>query len=429
MSPPASSSSSDQGGTATDGSRQAGPRPYRYRAVGDDGAIHEGQLVADSEADALARLRQQGLRTISLAPGGPSLLEREFTIPGIGPRAKPAELAVLARQFTTMVQAGVPLLRTLEVLRRQTESDLLAETLDEMRLAVESGESLSEALARHPKVFDRLFVSMVRAGEAAGALDVVLRQLADTMARSVATRQKIRSALAYPGAVLVMVIGVVMVMLVFVVPTFAGIYDDLGGTLPLPTRILLAVSDLLRARLPLVALATVGLGVVLRRWLGTEGGRYRWHALKLRLPLLGPLFHDLAMARFGRTMAVLTRSGVPVLETLRITGETVGNAVLTRTLVDTRRAVQRGETLADNLAASGVFPAMVVQLVAVGEETGTLDQMFEIIGQSFEDEVETAVAGFAALIEPLMMAVIGVVVGGIVVALYLPMFRLIDLIQ
>lgn len=402
---------------------------YRYRALDSAGAIQEGELAGDSEADAVARLRHLGLRPISLSRVGGSVLDRELSIPWIGPRVKGSELAVLARQFATMVHAGVPMLRTLEVLRRQAGSSLLAETLDKMRLGVEAGESLSEAISRHPKVFDRFFVSMIRAGEAAGALDVVLRQLADTQARSVATAQKIRSALAYPVAVLVMVTGVIVAMLVFVVPTFAGIYDDFGGTLPLPTRILVGVSDVIRSRLPLIVIVGTVTVLVARRWLRTTSGRLRWHRLKLRLPLLGTLFHKVAIARFARTMAVLTRSGVPVLETLRITADTVGNAVVSQALDETRRAVRRGESLADNLADSPVFPAMVVQLVSVGEETGTLDQMLEIVGQSFDDEVETAVAGFAALIEPLIMAVIGVVVGAMVVALYLPIFRLIDLVQ
>jgi type IV pilus assembly protein PilC len=405
------------------------PLSYRYRALDGAGAVQDGELVADSEADAVARHRQLGLRPISLRRAGSSVLDRELAIPGIGRRVKGSELAVLARQFATMVHAGVPILRTLEVLRRQAGSSLLAETLEQMRLGVEAGDSLSDAVTRHPKVFDRLFVSMIRAGEAAGALDIVLRQLADATSRSVATRQKIRSALAYPVAVLVMVIGVIAAMLLFVVPTFAGIYDDFGGTLPLPTRILVGASDVVRSRLPLVAVATIGIVLGARRWLRTASGRLRWHRVKLRLPLLGGLFHKVAIARFARTMAVLTGAGVPVLETLRITADTVGNAVVSQALDETRRAVVRGESLAENLGENPVFPAMVVQLVAVGEETGTLDQMFEIVGPSFEDEVETAVAGFAALIEPLLMAVIGAVVGAMVIALYLPMFRLIDLVQ
>lgn len=402
---------------------------FRFRAVDHHGAVQEGELVASSDADAVARLRRLGLRPVSVRRSRSSVLQRNLSVPGMGPRVKGTELAVLARQFATMVNAGVPLLRTLEVLRRQSENPLLRATLDQMRLDVESGDSLSEAIARHPKVFDHLFVSMVRSGEAAGALDVVLAQLAATLERTVAIRQKVRSALAYPIAVSFMVAGVIAAMLVFVVPTFAGIYDDLGGSLPLPTQLLVAASEAVTSNLAIAGLVLTALVIAGRRWTASPSGRHRWDGMKLRLPLVGSLLRKSVMARFGRTMAVLTRSGVPVLETLRITGETVGNAQVAEALERTRDAVRRGEPIAQNLANSHHFPAMVVQLVAVGEETGALDQMFEIVGESFEDEVETAVAGFSALIEPLMMAVIGLVVGAMVVALYLPMFRVIDLVQ
>ena len=247
--------------------------------------------------------------------------------------------------------------------------------------------------------------------------------------KQVAVRQKIRSALAYPAAVLVMIVGVITAMLVFVVPIFAGIYDDLGGTLPLPTQILVSLSDTLTKRLPFVVLG-IGVSVfLLRRWIRTESGRYRWHALMVRMPLVGPLLRKSAIARFGRTMSVLTRAGVPVLGTLRITAETVGNAIVERAVGECEDAVRRGEAIAPNLARHDIFPAMVIQLVTVGEETGALDQMLDIVGTSFEEEVDAQVAGFSALIEPLLMAVIGVIVGGMVVALYLPMFRIIDLVQ
>ena len=402
---------------------------FRYRALDGGGGIREGRLSAGSENDALERLRRSGLRPLSVERHRVSALGRELSVPGLGPRVKPAELAVVARQFATMVAAGIPLLRTLEVLQRQTRNQFLASTLDQLRLDVESGQSLSDAVAAHPRVFDRLFVSMIRAGEAAGALDVVLGQLAVSMERSVAVRQKIRSAMTYPVAVLVMVLVVITAMLTFVVPTFAGVYEDLDGTLPLPTRVLVGLSDLLTDRLPLVLVALVTVVIAVRRWKRTANGRHRWDSAKLRLPLIGGLLRKSVMARFGRTMAVLTRSGVPVLETLRIAAETVGNEAVARALAGTRDAVRRGEPIAANLAASPLFPPMVVQLVAVGEETGSLEKMFDIVGSSFEDEVETAVAGFAALIEPLLMAVIGVVVGAMVIALYLPMFRVIDLVQ
>ncbi len=405
------------------------PRTYRYKAISADGSVLAGDVEGDSESDAAARIRRLGLRPMSVRKSHSANLGKEMSIPGFRAKVKGGDLAVVARQFATMVNAGVPLLRALAVLRDQSDNALLSATLERMRADVEGGDSLSDAISRHPRVFDRLFVSMIRSGEAAGALDVVLMQMATTLERSVAMRQKIRSALAYPIAVLFMVTGVIIAMLAFVVPAFAGIYDDLGGTLPLPTRVLVAVSDLFTQRLPLVIVLIVVTVVGVRSWKRTESGQLRWDSIKLRLPLVGDLLLKSSMARFGRTMSVLTKSGVPVLETLRITSETLGNAVLSRSLLDARDAVRRGEEIAPNLAKNSLFPAMVVQLVTVGEEAGALDEMFDTIGRTYEQEVETAVAGFAALIEPLMMAFIGVVVGGMVVALYLPMFRVIDLVQ
>lgn len=402
---------------------------YTYKALDDSGAMQTGELGSRSKDEAISRLRRLGLRPISITETGASAFGREYSMPGFGPRVKGRDLAVMARQFATMINAGVPMLRTLEVLASQSTSPVLASTLDQVRFDVEGGESLSNAIGRHPKVFDTLFVSMVRAGETAGALDSVLLQLASTLEQSVSTRQKIRSALAYPIAVSVMVVGVITVMLLFVVPTFAGIYDDLGGTLPAPTQALVDVSAALTGNLPLILLLIVGSAVALRQWKRTEAGRYRWDWLMLRVPLVGNLLLKSSVARFGRTMAVLTKSGVPVLETLRIASGTVGNDVFARALLDTREAVRDGEPLAKNLGKSPVFPTMAVQLIAVGEETGALDEMFDIVATSFEEEVEAAVSGFSAVIEPVMMALIGLLVGGMVIALYLPMFRVIDLVQ
>lgn len=411
---------------------ESGPeaaRPFEYRALDQAGEMRTGRMTSLSEADAVARLRRLGLRPVRVRSAKADVAGRELSVPGFGKKVKPGELAVLARQFATMVSAGVPLLRSLSVLSSQADNPLLQSTLEQVRTDIEAGDALSDSIGRHPKVFDHFFVSMVRAGEAAGALDVVLLQLAATLEKQVAVRQKIRSALAYPTAVLVMIVGVITAMLVFVVPIFAGIYDDLGGTLPLPTRMLVGLSEVLTTRLPFVVVGVGATVVLVRRWIRTDSGRHRWHAATLRLPLVGSLLRKSAIARFGRTMSVLTRAGVPVLGTLRITAETVGNSVVERAVAECEDAVRRGEAIAPNLARHEIFPAMVIQLVTVGEETGSLDQMLDIVGTSFEEEVDASVAGFSALIEPLLMAVIGLIVGGMVVALYLPMFRIIDLVQ
>lgn len=402
---------------------------YAFVAISSSGDIEEGTIVAVGEQEVVDRLRRLGKRPVEVSPARTSLLSTELSVPGLGPRVKKAEVAVVARQFSTMVNAGIPLIRCLAVLGDQAENPLLKSTLADMEISVSSGDSLSQAMDRHPKVFDQLFVSMVRAGEAAGALDVVLEQLAVTTERSVAVANKIRSAMSYPVAVLVMVIGVITAMLIFVVPVFSGIYADLDGTLPLPTRALVLVSTLLTDYLPFVVVGVAGGTYGLRRWLRTEGGQLAWDGLKLRLPLVGPLVHKSALARLGRTLSVLTRAGVPVLETMRIAAETTGNRVVTDALLDAIDGVRNGESLAANLANHPVFPPMVLQLVTVGEESGSLEEMLDVVGTTYEGEVETAVAGFAALIEPLLMAVIGAVVGGMVISLYLPMFRIIDLVQ
>jgi type IV pilus assembly protein PilC len=402
---------------------------FRFEGINQAGAIEAGEMVSVSEHEVLERMRRRGLRPIAVDEAKKSLFDRELSIPGFGPRVKKAELAVMARQFATMVNAGIPLIRSLTVLRDQAANPLLQSTLSDMEASVSGGDSLSQAMSRHPAVFDELFVSMVRAGEAAGALDVVLQQLAGTLERSVAVANKVRSAMSYPIAVLVMVVLVIAAMLIFVVPVFTGIYADLGGTLPLPTRMLVLLSDAMTTHLPFVILGVALTGFTFHRWKNTPAGALRWDRIKLAAPLVGPLIHKGALARMGRTLSVLTRSGVPVLETLRIAADTTGNRVVTAGLVDAIDGVRNGESIASNLARHPVFPAMVIQLVTVGEETGSLEEMLEVIGRTYEGEVESAVAGFAAVIEPLLMALIGLIVGGMVIALYLPMFRIIDLVQ
>ncbi len=402
---------------------------FVYEGVNQQGAVEVGEMASVSEEEVLERLRRVGLRPIAVTRARSSILSRELSVPGLGPRVKKAELAVVARQFATMVNAGIPLIRSLSVLADQASNPLLRSTLTDMEARVSGGDSLSQAMGRHGRVFDELFVSMVRAGEAAGALDVVLQQLAATLERSVAVSNKIRSAMSYPVAVLVMVVFVIAGMLIFVVPVFTGIYEDLGGTLPLPTRMLVLFSDLLTTHLPFVVLGIAALSFAIRHWRQTPAGALRWDGIKLALPLVGPLVHKGSLARTGRTLSVLTRAGVPVLESLRIAADTTGNRVVTAGLLEAIDGVRNGESIAANLARHRVFPPMVIQLVTVGEETGSLEEMLEVVGRTYEGEVESAVAGFAALIEPLLMALIGLVVGGMVISLYLPMFRIIDLVQ
>lgn len=407
---------------------RAKARPYDYRALDANRQMRVGQVTSSSEADAVERLRRMGLRPLEVRPVRVPITKREFTF-GRPKKAKPGDLAVFARQLATMISAGVPLLRSLEVLRVQCASPSLERAILDISDAVESGESLSVAMARHDRVFDELFVSMVAAGEAAGSLDLVLRQLATNLERSVSVRKKVKSALTYPVAVLILMCLILAAMLLFVVPVFEGIYADLGGELPAPTKLLLAASDLLRTGFPFVVVG-IGLGVwQFRRWKRTPSGRYRWDAFKLRVPLVKKLAERAALARLGRTLAVLAKSGIPILDALTITSRTVRNEVYARTLVHTADAVRRGEGLSSTLEADGVLSPMATHLIAVGEQTGELDTMLDTIGTFYEEELDNAITSFTAVLEPALMALLGLTVGGMVVAMYLPMFKIIEQIQ
>ncbi|MDQ1393444.1 MAG: type pilus assembly protein PilC, partial [Acidimicrobiaceae bacterium] len=298
-----------------------------------------------------------------------------------------------------------------------------------VRTEVESGASLSQALAHHPKVFSKLYVAMVRSGETGGVLDEVLLQLSSTIEKQVELRHKIRSAMTYPAVVLGLVVVILTAMLVFIVPLFKGFYKSLNGELPLMTRMLITTSNWMVKLFPLIILAVI-IGVVLfRRWIATDSGRSRWDIFKLRVPVFGELVHKTALARFSRTFGVLLRSGVPILEALEITKETAGNTVVSRGLEDVQAGVKMGEPIARPLEAHKVFPPMVTQMIAVGEESGALDTLLEKIATFYDQEVEATVNALTSLLEPLMIVVLGGAVGTMVIALYLPMFNVIKLIK
>ncbi len=402
------------------------PDTFTYRVRDRRGALITGEIVGESQDLVLAKLREQHYIPLEVKAksGG---LKREFHI--LPQKAKLKDLSVFSRQFATMVNSGLPLLRTLAILEEQTESKYLAKVVGEMRLDVERGVSLSEAMAKHPRTFNALFVSMVRAGETSGTLDSVLVRLADNIEREVSLRRQVKSAMTYPIVVMVMVFLILTAMLLFVVPTFKDLYAQLGGTLPLPTRLLIALSDAVKSGFIFFILGIVGLTILFRRWKRSDKGRLTWDRLKLRVWIFGPLFHKTAMSRFARTLSVLNRSGVPILQALDIVKETVGNAVVAEAVKDLQAGVKEGESLATPLSRHAVFPAMVVQMMAVGEETGALDTMLEKVAIFYDEEVTAAVESLTSLIEPVMIAVVGGAVGAIVIALYLPTFRIFELIK
>lgn len=403
---------------------------YAYKVRDAGGNVVEGNLDADSEQLLVARLRSMGYTPISVAAQKADSLNREINIPFLQRRTiKLKDIAVFSRQFATMIDSGLSLLRSLAILTEQTEDERLAAVIGQVRTDVEQGANLSGALARHPEAFNRLFVAMVRAGEVGGSLDRVLLRLAETIERQVELRRKVRSAMTYPVVVGVLVVGIVSAMLLFVIPMFEDIYKQLGGTLPAPTRILIGISAVVRSWWWAVTALWIGGVYGTRRWLATPAGRAQWDAWKLRAPVFGPLVRITALSRFARTFAALVRSGVPILEALDIVADTSGNEVVATAVRDGRQAIEHGEPLARRLETHDVFPAMVTQMMAVGEETGAVDTMLDKIADFYDQEIEATVAALTSLIEPLLIVIMGSCVGGMVVSLYLPMFNIIKLIK
>ena len=404
---------------------------FAYKVRDQSGKLIEGELEADDATLVVGKLRQMGYTPIAVeAQNATKLkLKGDIKIPGMSARVKMKDVAVFSRQFAVMINSGLSLIRALAILAEQTENKELARVVGEVRLDVERGVSLSAAISKHPKVFSRLYIAMVRSGEVGGVLDAVLMRLADTIEAQVELRRKVKSAMTYPVVALSICILISAAMLLFIVPQFKAIYVDLGGELPLPTRVLISLSDLLKSYF-LIVFLLAGVAVYLfKRWIKTEQGRIKFDAFKLRMPVMGLLVRKTALARFSRTLAALTRSGVGILEALDIVAETAGNETVAIALRETQSAVKRGDTLARPLEQHEVFPAMVVQMIAVGEETGALDEMLDKIADFYDQEVTATVDALTSLIEPLMIVVMGTIVGGMVISLYLPMFNIIKLIK
>ncbi len=402
---------------------------YAYKVRDKQGGLVEGTIEADNETLVAGRLREMGFSLIAIDVQNESALKKDIKIPGFGDKVKLKDLSIFSRQFATMINSGLSLMRALHILGDQTENAALRNVISEIGIDVERGLSLSDAIAKHPKVFDRLFIAMVRAGETGGVLDQVLMQLADTIEKQVALRAKIKSAMTYPVAVLVLVVCILAGMLVFVVPMFESMYSELGGTLPLPTRILLGASGFVTGYLLYIAIAT-GLGVfAFKKWKATDAGLAQWDRISLKAPVFGGLLHKTAITRFARTMEALLRAGVPILESLEITSETVGNHVMEVAVIDIQNRVKQGESLAAPMTDHAIFPPMVTQMLAVGEETGAVDTMLDRVGAFYEAEVEATVDALTSLLEPLLIVVLGGTVGGMVAALYIPMFNIVNLIE
>ena len=399
---------------------------YQYKVRDKSGNLVTGTLVADNERLVLERLREMGYTPLEVGKEKKGL-NLEINIKPA--KIKLKEIAIFSRQFATMVNSGLPILRALSILSEQVSNKELAKTLTLVRNDVEQGASLSAAMAKFPKAFNDLYIAMVKSGETGGMLDDVLLRLADVLEREVHLRQKIKSAMTYPVAVVALVVLIMSAMLLFVVPQFKTIYTQLGGTLPLPTRVLLMASDAVKKYWYVFIFLTFVAVFLFKRYKKTEKGRANLDAIKLKIPIFGTLFHKTALSRFSSTAGMLLRSGVPILQALDIVADTVNNAVMSRAVVDVQASVREGESIAKPLARHAVFPPMVVQMLAVGEETGQVDTMLDKVAKFYDQEVEASVDALTSLIEPLLIAIIGGAVGAAVIALYMPMFNIIKLIQ
>ena len=400
---------------------------FTYKARTRQGEILQDQVEGNDTMTVVSTLRQQGLLVIDVKEQGVG--QRDLFEPF--KKVKLGDIVVFTRQFATMINAGLPIVRALFVLSEQTDNKKLKETLDDVRKDVEAGLAISEALEKHPKVFNKLYTEMVRAGEIGGILDEVLLRIAAQLEKDQDLRRKIKSAMTYPIVVLVLAILAASFMLIFIVPIFAKMFEDLGGTLPLPTRISMGLSEILTSIWGVFIYGALIAGVMFfLRWRKTESGRKIVDPAMLKIPAkIGDIIQKAALARFARTLGTLSAAGVPILQSLEVTANSSGNYVIEKALLQSREAVREGIPIYQPLEEEPVFPPMVTRMIAVGEETGDIDGMLTKIAEFYESEVDAAVKSLTSIIEPLMIVVVGGIVGGIIISMYLPMFQIFELIK
>lgn len=402
---------------------------YQYTARSRDGRSESGSIEADSRQAVLQKIRGMGLVPVSIneeraARGSTADRGRATPRRRGGRRIRSDDMILFTRSLSTMVNAGLPLIQGIDILIEQTENANFKSTLTTVGLDVEGGLTFSEALAKHPRAFSDLYCSMVRAGEASGSLDIILVRLAEYLESTEQLKREIRSAMTYPVVAFAIVILIASGLLIFIVPAFEDIFSGLGGTLPAPTRALIAVSDLLRRFFLLVLLVMVAAFFGLRWYISRPFGRYQWDSMLLRLPVFGPLFRKVAISRFARTLSTLTRSGVPVLAALEIVERTTGNEVVGKVVHASQESIKAGATIAEPMAQGGIFPPMVIRMIEVGERTGALDTLLSKVADFYDQQVESTVKQLTSLIEPLLILLLGIIVGGMVIALFMPIFEL-----
>ena len=404
---------------------------FDYKVRDKSGDLVEGQLDGDSMALVVRRLREMGYMPISVTPKSVVSLKTEIKIPGISGRIKLREIAVMTRQLSTMVDSGLSVVRSLGILSSQVENPELARILNEVRTDLEHGSSLSVACAKHPKAFSKLYCTLIQAGEVGGNLDDVLTGLSDTIEKQASLNKTIKSAMTYPSVVLGVMVVIFSAMIIFIVPVFQNLFKTLGGKLPLPTQILIEISNIMTSVWVFAVIAAVVAIIIgIRKWIATENGRRIWDKAMLKPPIFGQLFHKVALARVTNTLGSLISSGVPILEALDISAETAGNVTIGNVLREAKVGVREGRPLADPLREhEDVIPGLMVQMIEVGEQTGELDGMLKKVASFYDQEVEVTVNNLTALLEPLLTVVMGVGVGLMVISLYLPMFDYIKLVH
>ena len=403
---------------------------FDYKVRDQMGNLVVGKLDADSIPIVVTRLREMGYLPVSVQPAKGKGLKTEIIIPGFSDRVKPKEVSVFTRQFATMVDSGLSISRSIAVLAAQVENKYFAANLRQIHDDLDSGLSLSAALGKHPKVFDALYVSMVAAGEVGGSIDLVLKTIAQNLEKQVELNRKVKGAMTYPIIVVCVIAVIVTVMMVVIVPIFKKLFASLGGKLPAPTRLLITISDTLASwRVVLVILATVVAVVVFRRWIKTEKGRRVWDRFKMKPPVFGPITRKAGLARFASTLSSLLSAGVPAMEALDITANASGNSIIYDAVMEVKARVREGNSFAEPMGKLDVFPNLIVQMVEVGEQTGSLDDMLQRVSEFYINEVDQTVDNLTSILEPFLVVIMGAVIGSIIICLYLPMFDYIKLIH
>lgn len=397
----------------------------KYAWVGKNrsGQVQKGEMEAPNQGAVLAQLRKAGVMPSEVKERGKGL-DMEIKIPGFGQKVTTKNLVIFTRQFSTMIDAGLPLVQCLEILARQQDNKTFKRILVNVKENVEAGATFADSLKKHPRVFDDLYVNLVAAGEVGGILDTILNRLAAYIEKALKLRKKVKSAMTYPATIVGIAILVIAVILVFVIPAFEQMFADFGGALPAPTQIVINLSRFVKDYILVILGAVVAFVFLMKYLYRTKKGRQKFDAWSLRLPIFGPLVRKVAIAKFSRTLGTMLTSGVPILDALDIVAKTAGNKVVEKAVYNVRDSIREGKTIAEPMEKSGVFPPMVCQMVAVGEQSGSIDTMLNKIADFYDDEVDDAVANLTAMMEPLLMLFLGITVGGLVIAMYLPIFKI-----